>query len=269
MPELPEVETIKNQLSPLVSGAKILDCTSIDLSRFNDAQLAVGHTIQKIERRGKYFIINLDGNTDLIVHLGMTGSLQLQPLSLPFDNYIHVYWTLSNGQRLEFQDMRKFGKIKVVEAGDFSSISMLNSLGPEPLSTDFQLDNFIEEVNRLKAPIKIALLNQKLVAGIGNYIADEVLWASKTHPLETNVTEEQAILLYNSVIDVISNSIKDGGTTIKDYRDAKGEAGTYQNRLKCYGRVGKPCLRCSTLLVKIKVGGRGSTFCPQCQTING
>ncbi len=265
MPELPEVETIRAQLDPVLTGRTILQASSHPSAKFVSAVEAQGAQIERVRRRGKYLLFDLDDERELIVHLGMTGVLSL--LLGPDDNnpYIRAQWQLDNDRWLVFNDVRRFGRIRVVPAGDYSTIATLRALGPEPFDDAFTAAHLHRELNNSSRHLKTQLLSQRPVAGLGNIYADEALWLARVHPTARKITKPAAARLRDACVEVIARAIDNGGTTLRDYRNAEGDSGTNQFHLRCYGRSGEPCERCATLLKSMVVDARTTTWCPGCQ----
>ena len=292
MPELPEVETIRRQLAPEVSGARVVEAWAHPSHKFVAATEAVGSTIGELRRRGKYLLFDLRGETEretedgsagereLIVHLGMTGSLHIRNrdragaehddgrLADP-DHHTHVRarWLFADGRSLVFDDTRRFGRIAVVVRGDHADLPTLAQLGPEPLSDDFSPETLWEGLRASSRPVKTKLLSQRPVAGVGNIYADEALWQARIHPRARALSLERATRLWESVREVLASSVDHGGTTLRDYVDAEGAAGRNQSRLQCYGQAGRPCARCGATLRGITLDGRSTTYCPACQRV--
>lgn len=282
VPELPEVETIRRQLAPKLEGRTVETAWSFPSPKFDDAPAAVGRTIDAVRRRGKYLLIGLvDGavhptgsdpaTSELVVHLGMTGRLGITPPGAIDDSgaddpHLRSSWTLDDGAILTFHDVRRFGRVAVVPAGDHSRLPTLSSLGPEPDDEAFDPDHLRGAVNRGRRAVKTVLLSQRVVAGVGNIYADEALWRAGIHPRARRLTRNGALKLRDAVRAVIAEGIEHGGTTLSDYRDAEGRAGTNQHRLDCYGRSGQPCRRCGSVLVRSVLDGRSTSWCPTCQS---
>jgi formamidopyrimidine-DNA glycosylase len=197
----------------------------------------------------------------MIMHLGMTGAFHFDI----DDPYVRARLHLDDGRTLVFRDVRRFGRLAVVDAGDHSALPTLAALGPEPLSDDFDPDVFARVLERTTAPIKPFLLSQRPVAGVGNIYADEALWVARIHPTSRRVGRRRAYLLHAAIRDVLAGAIEREGTTFSDYRMVNGESGRNASFLIAYGQAGRPCPRCSTPLRKIVLGGRGTTYCPRCQ----
>lgn len=265
MPELPEVESVRRQLDPELSGRRIEEAGWDPLPsmprEFVNVGLAEGRTIVSVGRRGKFLIAPLDGGLEMIMHLGMTGAFHFDH----DDPYVRARLWLDDGRVLAFRDPRRFGRLAVVTAGDYSRIPTLATLGPEPLTDEFDAERFARTIATTKAPIKPFLLSQKPVAGVGNIYADEALWIARIHPSSRRVGRKRALVLHEAIRTVLSDAIEREGTTFRDYRMVNGESGRNAAFLVAYGQEGKPCPRCGTPMRKYVLGGRGTTFCPRCQ----
>ncbi|MGI8773874.1 MAG: bifunctional DNA-formamidopyrimidine glycosylase/DNA-(apurinic or apyrimidinic site) lyase [Actinomycetota bacterium] len=265
MPELPEVESVRRQLDPELSGRRVeevwTDPHPAMTRQFHDVDRATGRTIEQVTRRGKFLIAPLDEGLELILHLGMTGAFRFDL----DDPYVRAILYLDDGRALCFRDVRRFGRMAVVDEGDYSGLPTLAKLGPEPLSDDFDPELFAQDLARTNSPVKPYLLSQRPVAGVGNIYADEALWQARIHPASRRVGSKRARALHGAIRDVLRASIEREGTTFRDYQMVNGESGRNVSFLIAYGRSGLPCPRCSTPLKKIVLGGRGTTFCPRCQ----
>ena len=265
MPELPEVESVRRQLHPELSGRRAVavwtDPHPAIPREFQDVDLLVGRTIESVGRRGKFLIAPLDGDLELVMHLGMTGSFRFDVQ----DDYARATVDLDDGRRLVFRDVRRFGRMAVVPAGDYRGLPTLAKLGPEPLSDDFDPERFAQDLARTSSPVKPFLLSQRPVAGVGNIYADEALWLARINPRSRAVGPARARELHAAIRDVLAGAIEREGTTFSDYRMVNGESGRNAGFLIAYGRGGTPCPRCGTPLRKIVLGGRGTTYCPSCQ----
>jgi formamidopyrimidine-DNA glycosylase len=265
MPELPEVESVRKQLDPELSHRRVEEVWYDPLPsiprEFVDLDRAHGRTIENVGRRGKFLIAPLDEGLELIMHLGMTGVFRFDL----DDPYVRARLWLDDGRALAFKDVRRFGRMAVVDKGDYSKIPTLAALGPEPLSDEFDPERFARDLARTNAPIKPYLLSQKPVAGVGNIYADEALWQAKIHPRSRSVGRKRALVLHEAIRDVLAASIEREGTTFSDYQMVNGESGRNAGFLVAYGREGLPCARCGAPLRKIVLGGRGTTYCPRCQ----
>lgn len=269
MPELPEVETIARGVAQRVRGERV---ESVWLSGRKQtlkspprtiAQTLEGARIEDVRRVGKHIVFDLarDGHQQhpqWIVHLGMTGSLTVVPPEKEMAKHTHAVLKLSSGRELRFVDPRMFGKLAVAK-------DRFRAPGHEPL--DVGAEAFAALFKRTKATIKSALLNQKLLSGVGNIYADEALFRAGIRPRRRGATLTHAELhkLYHALQAVLNESIKAGGTTFSDYVDAEGEWGNYQFDLRVYGREGEPCVRCKAPIKRIVITGRSAHYCSHCQ----
>jgi formamidopyrimidine-DNA glycosylase len=265
MPELPEVESVRRQLEPELMGRLVEDVwfdPHPNLGRqFSNVDSLAGRTFAGVGRRGKFLIAPLDGRLELIMHLGMTGAFRFDYT----DPYVRARIWLDDGRELAFRDPRRFGRLAVVPAGEYEGIPTLASLGPEPLSDEFDPDRFAAEIARTRAPIKPYLLTQRPVAGVGNIYADESLWRARIHPASRRVGRLRALELHQAIRGVLTEAIEREGTTFRDYQMVNGESGRNASFLVAYGQAGRECPRCGTPLRKVVLAGRGATYCPRCQ----
>lgn len=231
--------------------------------QFHRVELLPGRKVARVGRRGKFLISPLDAGLELVMHLGMTGSFSF---SEP-DAHARARLWLDDDRVLTFRDPRRFGRVAVVDAGDYGAIPSLALLGPEPLSDEFDPDAFAAALARTTAPIKAALLSQRVVAGVGNIYADEALWLARIHPRSRRISKRRAHLLHAAIREVLAGAVEREGTTFRDYVMITGESGRNASFLTAYGRAGLPCPRCGRPLRKIMLGGRGATYCPGCQRI--
>lgn len=272
MPELPEVETIINCLLPHVKGKQISQVAVREdsVTNFEDdgefAQLLQEQRIKNVRRRGKYIVFDLE-NCYLVVHLRMTGALlYIRPEEEPTgEDYIALSLQFEDGGQLLLTSIRKFTQAYLVD--DLQQAGSLTKLGPEPLADDFGVEKFKQLFNNRQARIKSLLLNQKFIAGIGNIYADESLFLAGIRPLTRadSLGEDEMEELYLAIEQVLQEGIDHRGTTQDTFRDAEGKEGSHQHHLRVYGREGENCLRCQTPIKRIKISGRSSYFCPQCQ----
>ena len=274
MPELPEVETVRKGLERLVVG-KTIDAVTVLWPRIIELPevplfqaFLSGQEIIGVQRRGKFLILKLT-DFDLVSHLRMEGKYEYFPSAQTAiqDKHTHVIFQMQDGSQLQYRDVRKFGRMALVPKNQSSKYKGIQQLGPEPLSHDFDKIAFQEALKKKTMAIKPLLLNQKIVVGLGNIYVDESLWLASIHPerLASSLTERETSLLYESIIAVLGQAVEAGGTTIRTYANALGEAGTFQVSLQVYGQTGQPCARCKTPIQKIKVAQRGTHFCPTCQ----
>ncbi len=274
MPEMPEVETIRRTLDPFLVGKRIID-VRIFLERLIKYPSVIeykkrvqGQKITAVKRRGKYLILVLENGVQAIFHLRMTGQLRYLPVNTEA-KYEKIVFSLDDGNKLSFADMRTFGTLYAIYPEEIDKISGLHELGPEPLSPEFTGEYLYQLSQRKHGQIKPFLLNQKYVAGLGNIYVDEALFLAHIQPTSNvkNMTLAQAEDLKEAINKVIAAGIKDGGTTFSDYVNGLGEKGAHQKHLWVYGRGKEKCRRCQSILVKTKVGGRGTTYCPHCQKL--
>lgn len=273
MPELPEVETIFRYLRDRVEG-RIIHQVEIYLPRlikmpdpeqFRAAM--IGRKILRLERRGKYLLFHLDNNEVMVVHLRMTGRLFFRAQSFPANELPRIRFLFVGGDSLEYQDTRTLGTLYLLNHRELGQIRGLAGLGPEPLTAEFTPEYLVQGLAGRKGKIKSRLLDQSFIGGLGNIYVDESLARAGIHPERKSETLNlvEIVKLHEAINYVIEKSIRENGTTFRDYRDGAGNKGGFQNILCVYGRKGKPCPACGTAICKIEVGGRGTHFCPTCQ----
>ena len=268
MPELPEVETIKNELVPHILGRRVTGVSLfwegiVHQSSVEDfCSRLVGQGITGLARRGKYLLFSLSGGGILVIHLRMTGSLLLKS-ALNDGRFIRAIIQLDDGNALYFRDPRKLGVMWL--AGDEEAIKA--KLGPEPLEVGFTPEVLAERLRGRTAPIKALLLDQAFVAGIGNMYADEALFAAGIHPLRPggNLSRDEVGGLYRAIQRVLRAAIDHQGASVRSYFRPSGEPGTAHFAFKVAHRGGEPCARCGTPIQRLPIRNRGSYFCPQCQ----
>jgi formamidopyrimidine-DNA glycosylase len=274
MPELPEVETIRRQLEPLVVGRRLASAWAFPHPKFAPALEVEGATITGTARRGKYLLLPLDDGRELIVHLGMTGSLRVRPPGDAGDAYVRAWWGLEDaptgaavagaaGQALEYRDVRRFGRLAVAEDGHYAGTLAVQ--GPDALDRRLTAEDFWRALKRSRRAVKTQLLSQRPIAGVGNIYADEALWRARVNPFRRTVTRAQAAALLEALREVLAGSLRYGGTTLTTYRNVEGRPGRNQQRLDVYGHGGLPCPRCGTELRSRVLDGRSTTWCPTCQ----
>jgi formamidopyrimidine-DNA glycosylase len=289
MPELPEVETVKNGLRRYLISKVVSDVSydwpkSFPNDKASTNKFLISSKILAIDRRGKVLIINLDSGYSLVIHLKMTGQLVYKNGKDKFgaghpsdslvgklpDKSTRVILTFTDGGLLFFNDQRKFGWIKFMPTIEVPNIDFFKKIGPEPLEDSFTWQVLRDRLaKRSNSPIKAALLDQSVVAGIGNIYADESLWGSKIHPSTkvSEVSQQKVKLLHESIRAVLTLSLEKGGSTDRNYVDADGKKGSYLSFAKVFRREGLPCPRCGTTIVKIRVAGRGTHICPKEQRL--
>ena len=269
MPELPEVETIKNELAPWVVGQSFTKVTIFDAKVASGGSAEevrrglIGRKIESLERRGKYLIFHLSNGRSLIIHLRMTGSLLLDLKE--GEHYARAVFHLSNGHRLVFRDRRRLGLMWLVDDTD----TVVGKLGSEPLEKSFTSKVLQQRLNRHHIPIKAALLDQSIVAGIGNMYADEALFAARIYPLRKAdaLSPTEARTLHNAIRRILRAAIDSKGASVDTYVRPEGELGTAHFDFKVAHRGGEPCPVCGYTIERIAVQNRGTYFCPRCQPL--
>ena len=274
MPELPEVETVRRTLAESVVGKKIIQADILLPKMVRDCPLAsfvggvTGRSIRRVDRRGKFLLLRLDSELTLVVHLGMSGRFFYAEERPPggFPRHTHAVFRLDDGGWLVYCDPRQFGRLTLAD-DPRRVVRGLGRMGPEPLEREFSASYLEGVLGRRKGRIKQVLLDQGLVAGIGNIYADEILFDARIHPERRaeSLTGEEAARLHQSIRRVLRRGIRHRGTTISDYVDGRGVPGDFQNRLKAYGREGEACPRCGEQIRRIRLAGRSTYFCPGCQ----
>lgn len=272
MPELPEVETVRKGLVQLVKGKEISNVI-VDWGRIIESpevdefiHTLVGQTILDVDRRGKFLIFKLSQN-DMISHLRMEGKFEYHSQTDDIQKHTHVRFQFTDGTELRYLDVRKFGRLSLEEKDHGEDYKGIKKLGPEPILPDFDLEVFKQQLKKKHRAIKPLLLDQTLVTGLGNIYVDEALYQSCIHPeqIASKLTDNEVETLHQSIIDVLATAVEAGGTTIRTYKNALGDAGNFQVYLSAYGKQGEPCKRCGHTIEKIKVAQRGTHFCPVCQ----
>lgn len=289
MPELPEVETVKRGLTELIIG-KAVKSVNFDWPKGfpntpNDVkQFLMSAKVIDVKRRAKVLLIELDSQHTLVTHLKMTGQLVFRSKQENFgaghpsvslignlpDKSSRVQITFTDGSKLFFNDQRKFGWMRLVPTMEVPNIDFFKKVGPEPLASDFKPKDFRTRLRRRdNSAIKPVLLDQTIIAGVGNIYADESLWGAKIHPESKvrDISDGKLDTLFIQLQAVLNLSIEKGGSTDKNYVDAKGKRGSYLTFANVFRREGNPCPRCGTTICKIRVAGRGTHICPYCQRL--
>jgi formamidopyrimidine-DNA glycosylase len=269
MPELPEVETIRAQLAPRLEGRTLARVEILDprLTRpydlFEVAEELEGDRIVAVERRGKYLVLRLESGLGLLVHLRMTGGFHWLPTS-----HERAVFELDDGSRLVYRDVRRFGTWLVLEGADLEPY-LATKNGPEPLGRRFTPAWLSAQLARRRAPVKAVLLDQRVVAGLGNIYADEALWRARVNPLRpaNELGPDEIIRVTRAIRAALRAGIERQGSTLRDYAAPDGASGSMQEEFRVYGRDGLPCPRCRATIAKTRVGGRGTWFCPRCQPL--
>ncbi|MEQ6375692.1 DNA-formamidopyrimidine glycosylase [Bacillaceae bacterium S4-13-58] len=273
MPELPEVEAVRQTLKKLVISKKIQDVSVLwpNIVRQPDDKnefisLLKGQTIIDIHRRGKFLIFELE-DVVLVSHLRMEGKYLVMSSSEEKDAYTHILFHFEDGTDLRYRDVRKFGTMEIFPKGLENTLPPLNGLGPEPLGKELTVSYLEHKLRKTSRVIKQVLLDQSVIAGLGNIYVDEVLFQSQIHPTRkaSSLTTKEISQLVKAIKDVIQRAIEHGGSTIRTYVNSQGKKGSYQDYLLVYGKKEEPCSRCGHPIEKIKVAQRGTHFCPVCQ----
>jgi formamidopyrimidine-DNA glycosylase len=267
VPELPEVETVRRRLEPVLTG-RTLRGVSIDDARltrpYEPHEVAAelqGERVAAVERRGKYLIIRFESGRVLLVHLRMTGGFRFEPSS-----HERAVLELDDDTRVAYRDVRRFGTWLLLEPHEVDPY-IASKLGDEPFDALFTVARLGERLEKRRAPIKAALLDQRTLAGMGNIYVDEALWRARIHPLRPaeSIDRNELRRLHRAIRAALEAGIARHGSTLRDYRQPDGSSGGMQHEFKVYGREGEPCDRCGTPIAKTRAGGRGTWFCPTCQ----
>jgi formamidopyrimidine-DNA glycosylase len=271
MPELPEVETVRRRLAPVLEGRTFARVEIEDtrltrpLEPLEVAAELEGERVAEVDRRGKYLIVRFDSGRALLVHLRMTGTVLHDPA--PDPPHRRALVTLDDGTRIVYRDVRRFGTWLLLEPGELEPY-LAARVGEEPLGR-FTAKALGERLAGRRAPLKAAVLDQRTVAGLGNIYADEALWYARLHPLRAagSLDAEELRRLHRGIRRSLELGIRRQGSTLTDYRLPDGSSGSMQREFRVYGRAGEPCDRCGREIAKTRVGGRGTWFCPRCQTL--
>jgi len=282
LPELPEVETVRRGLEPVMTGQVIAQAqVNRDGLRFpfpsRMAERLAGQRVERLWRRSKYILADLHSGETLLLHLGMSGRILISGAMVGQfhhdhpapQKHDHVVLTMANGACITFNDARRFGAMDLMTSADAAAHPLLASLGPEPLGNDFHQDYLAARLHGRQTPVKSALLDQGVVAGLGNIYVCEVLHRTGISParLAGSVTAAEVAALVPMIRDVLAEAIEAGGSSLRDYRQADGELGYFQHRFRVYDREGQPCTRpgCGGTVVRLVQAGRSSFHCPLCQ----
>lgn len=282
MPELPEVETVRRGLSPAMEGVVIAraDVNRPDLRWPFPVDMTTrltGKRVERLRRRSKYILADLDSGESLLIHLGMSGRMLVS--GDPLGQFVHdhpapqkhdhVVFHMENGARVTFNDPRRFGAMDMMETQTSPTHKLLAFLGPEPLGNDFHEDYLIQAFKNKNAPVKSVLLDQRIVSGLGNIYVCEALFRAKIHPSRKagRISSARVATLVPIIREVLSDAIEAGGSSLRDFRQADGELGYFQHRFDVYGREGEPCRSagCPDVIRRIVQSGRSSFYCAQCQ----
>jgi formamidopyrimidine-DNA glycosylase len=272
MPELPEVETVRRTLNTLILNKEIraIDIFYDKIIRNIDAAQFIknllGKKIDSVDRYGKYLIFNIE-ELSLISHLRMEGKYFIKNADEPKEKHEHIIFYFTDGETLRYHDTRKFGTMDLVSKSEVYKNSPVTKLGPEPFEKEMTVEYLLQKISKKSIAIKSSLLDQTIMTGLGNIYVDEVLFLTKLHPEKPSnlITKIQAKKIIENSIKVLNKAIKLGGTTIRSYTSSMGVTGRFQNELNVHTKEGEPCPICESTIEKIKVNGRGTYYCTECQ----
>ncbi|MFQ6066629.1 MAG: bifunctional DNA-formamidopyrimidine glycosylase/DNA-(apurinic or apyrimidinic site) lyase [bacterium] len=273
MPEMPEVETIKRDLEKKVRGKRI---ERVIIKNKKSVKLPTpaefirrieGKVFSRMERRGKFLLLGLNSEDHLIIHLKLTGRLIYSRKGEELD-YTRVVFVFKDNTQLSFTDVRGFGGIWLISDREFQMLPALGNLGPEPLAEDFTVTRFKGLLKGKRGKIKSLLMDQEFIAGIGNIYSQEALFPSQIHPERSpsSLADEEIEKLYKNLRQILKKAISYRGSSVNAYVDLEGKKGNFESQLKVYGREGKACFKCGTIIKRIDISGRGTYFCPSCQS---
>lgn len=275
MPELPEVETVKRSLELKLKG-KIIKKAQVHYSNIIEypslkefTTNIINQKINKMSRYGKWLIFVLD-DYYLLSHLRMEGKYFFKKPQSPLNKHEHVVFQLDDNTELRYMDVRKFGKMLLIKKEDITTIGPLSKMGLEPWDKKLDIKYLKNKFQNKKIPIKTALLDQHIIVGIGNIYANEILYLSKINPQKkaSSLTNKELAAIIENTIIILEKAIQKGGTTIKSYSSVDGVHGLFQNNLYVHSKEGEKCIKCNSIIKKIKIGGRGTYYCPKCQKID-
>ncbi len=273
MPELPEVEVIRRGLQKHLPGRTIIEITAgnkklrLPMPRKNLKKFIRGARVTSVDRRAKFLLLAMNNGAIMVVHLGMTGRLGIFPAGTPRSKHDHLQLQLDNNMQLRFNDIRRFGFIRVLPPGSDTAGTMLDNLGPEPLGLDFTPYYLLKQAGGKNRPLKNFLMDNRIVVGIGNIYACEILFHAGLKPDKkvSSLTLKDWGKIVASSRHVLQKAIASGGTTISDFVNESGKSGYFQLELQTYGKQGQACNCCSTPIAKKTMAGRSTFFCPKCQ----
>ena len=274
MPELPEVEHAARGLGAQLVGRRIVAVTKMDWERMVEVPaveqflaLLENRTVLAANRRAKWILLTLDGGWTLGLHLRMSGSVAVHGPEAQPDAYTHLVLLLDDGRQMFFHDTRKFGRARLLDAAGLAALDAAHGL--EPLTDVFTPEALAERLRTRRTRLKPLLLDQKVIAGIGNIYADEALWLAQLHPLRSSdsLDDDEIARLHGGIRMALLQGLEHGGSTLRDYRNSYGQSGNNQEHFNVYDRRGRPCPRCGTAIERIVVGQRGTHLCPFCQRL--
>lgn len=273
MPELPEIEVLRQSLEPLIVGDTIarVEVWNGSLREPVDAlnleRLTTGRTILCLRRRAKYLLMDLEGATTLVTHLGMSGRLTLVPGTVPREPHEHVAFYLTSGNRIRLRDHRRFGLVIALKTAALGEDKHFRHLGIEPLANGFSGEQLRERARLRRAPVKSFLMDGRIVVGVGNIYASEALYRAGIHPTRSvaRISPARWQRLADSIRQTLAQAVSEGGTTLNDFTDGRGRQGLFQVSLAVYDREGESCRRCGGSIRRIVQNGRSTYYCPGCQ----
>ncbi|MBI2791435.1 MAG: bifunctional DNA-formamidopyrimidine glycosylase/DNA-(apurinic or apyrimidinic site) lyase [Gammaproteobacteria bacterium] len=273
MPELPEVETTCRGIAPHLIDHKVRSLIvretrlrwPIETKQLKKQLL--DQPVLEVSRRAKYILIHFPTGV-LVIHLGMSGTLKILKNKTPLLKHDHIDWILSSGYVMRYHDPRRFGAVLFTD--NLKDLKQLKHLGPEPLDETFNGNYLYEKAKKHRCPVKTFIMDQKIVVGVGNIYASECLFLAKIHPSQSanTISLKRYHRLYKAIQGVLTAAIKQGGTTLKDFRKADGKPGYFSQKLNVYDRKDLPCIQCQTPIEAIKLGQRSTYFCPNCQSLS-
>lgn len=273
MPELPEVETVRRGLEPVLVGQRF-ECVVLNRPDLRIpfpegfVETIEGQRVQAVSRRSKYLLLRLENNHNIIIHLGMSGRVVVYPSKRNRqETHDHVCFYLDDGKEIVFNDPRRFGLMTLIEQSELERHPLLAHLGPEPLTEAFTAHTLIAAFQGKKAPVKTMIMDNHVVVGVGNIYAAESLFRAKISPQRPagQVTAQEAEILVAVIKNVLEDALQSGGSTLRDYVRSSGDPGYFQHHFAVYDREGKPCERCDGTIIRFKQAGRSSFACDRCQ----
>ncbi|THB72781.1 MAG: bifunctional DNA-formamidopyrimidine glycosylase/DNA-(apurinic or apyrimidinic site) lyase [Desulfobulbaceae bacterium] len=275
MPELPEVEVLRQGLLPLVTGRTITSFFWNGKALRNPVpvqlldNLVTGTTIERLERRAKYLLFHLDNDACMLIHLGMTGQLTIAPHQRGLQKHDHLAWEMDNGTDLRFNDVRRFGSVSISDSGDMKTLekTFFQTCGPEPFAPAFTADYLYSLSRNRRVAVKNFIMDNRIVVGVGNIYANESLFMARINPTvnASRIGLKRWQRLVEAIRSVLTHAIECGGSTINDFIDAQGNSGYFQINFKVYGKTGDTCPRCGKQIRVEKIGGRATFYCVGCQ----
>lgn len=272
MPELPEVQHATDSLAAQIMGCRFARIARLDWERMVETPspgeftaLLAGRRVTAARRRAKWMLLGLDAGWTLALHLRMSGHITVEPPGVEPDRHVHLVIELEDGRLVCFHDTRKFGRARLLDAKGLDQLEAAH--GAEPLDDTFTAERLGSLLLMRARQLKPLLLDQRIIAGIGNIYADESLWRARLHPLRSSdsLTDDEIAALHLAIRDALGAGLRNGGSTLRDYRNAYGVRGANQEHFYAYDRAGQPCERCGTPIVRTVVGQRGTHYCPGCQ----